>query len=149
LLVAVIVQAKPTTPEYAITDIKVYLYLSNEDALKDISNVATGSLRNTPAGAGVAGTPSDSTLVVVEVTGDRHAYEPARRVELVVKEIGRKTVTKLQKSLKIGLLEKEGKYFAAFWLYDTGCVPLEITARLVGQRTDHRTTKRVEFACGE
>jgi hypothetical protein len=39
------------------------------------------------------------------------------------------------------------KFFAAFWLYETGCHPVELTARIVGQRGSLRKT--VKFGCGE
>jgi len=144
------VPAETETPPYAITDIKAYLYLNHKDALsRDISDEPKGSLWNTIIGAGLAGSPSRATLVVVEIGGKPETYEGKRNVEVTVQEIGQRLVTKLKQNFPIGGLSKEGKYFAPFLVYDTGCLPLEISAQLLGQPHSSSKHKRINFECGE
>jgi hypothetical protein len=38
-------------------------------------------------------------------------------------------------------------FFAGFWLYETGCHPVELTARIVGQK--RRLRKTINLRCGE
>ena len=145
-----VVPAEPEVPPYAITDIKAYLYLNHKDALsRDISNERKGSLWNTIIGAGLAGSPSRATLVVVEISGRPDDYASRREVEVTVRESGKKTVTKLKQNFPIGGLNEKGKYFAPFLVYDTGCLPLDISARLLGQPAPSSKLKRINFECGE
>lgn len=145
-----IARADIEVPPYTITSIKAYLYFNQKDALsRDISDATKGSLWNTIIGEGLAGSPSSVTLVVVEITGKPDAYEPKRKVDVTVREIGKRVVTKLQKQSPIGGLSKEGKYFAALLVYDTGCLPLEVSAKLLGQADQTPKTKRINFECGE
>ena len=144
------VPAETETPPYAITDIKAYLYLNHKDALsRDISDEPKGSLWNTIIGAGLAGSPSRATLVVVEISGKPEAYEGKRRIEVTVQEMGKKVVTKLKQKVAIGGISKDGKYFAPFLVYDTGCLPLKISAKLVGQSDETLKEKLIQFECGE
>jgi hypothetical protein len=41
----------------------------------------------------------------------------------------------------------ENKFFAGFWLYETGCHPVELTARIVGLK--QRLQKTINLRCGE
>jgi hypothetical protein len=144
------VSAETAAPSYAITNIKAYLYLNHKDALsRDISDEPKGSLWNTIIGAGVAGSPSESTVVVVEISGEPGRYLSGRKLEVVVTEIGKKVVTKLKRQSPIGGLSREGKFYAAFLVYETGCLPLEISAQLLGQPDPFSKHERINFECGE
>lgn len=102
---------------------------------------------NTIIGEGEAEGPSNATLVVVQVTGNPSESDipPRRTVEFVAKS-GRQTL--LKRSAEIGLFH-DGKHYAAFWLYDTGCMPIELTARLTGQKRKAEAKATIPFACGE
>jgi hypothetical protein len=39
------------------------------------------------------------------------------------------------------------KFFGGFWLYETGCHPVTLTARIVGQKQTLRKT--INMRCGE
>lgn len=135
---------------YTITGIKAYLYLSHNDALsKDISDEPKGSLWNTVIGEGIAGSPSESTIVVVEVSGAPGQYQTKKNIEVLVTEIGKKVVTKLKRKSPIGVLSKEGKFYAIFLVYEAGCLPLKISARVLGQPDETLEKKRINFECGE
>ena len=145
-----VLAAEPEVTPYAITDVKAYLYFNHKDTLsKDISNEQKGALWNTIIGEGLAGSPSRATLVVVEISGKPEAYEGKRRVEVTVQERGKKVVTKLKQKFPIGGISKDGKYFAPFLVYDTGCLPLKISAKLVGQSDETLKEKLIQFECGE
>jgi hypothetical protein len=50
------------------------------------------------------------------------------------------------RTMKINI-GSENKFFAGFWLYETGCHPVELTARVVGQK--QRMRKTINLRCGE
>jgi len=102
---------------------------------------------NTIIGEGEAEGPSNSTLLLVQVSGNpsEDVIPPRRTVEITAKS-GRQTL--LKKSMEIGLF-KDGKYYAAVWLYDTGCMPIDVTARLTGQKLRAVAKATIPFACGE
>ena len=105
------------------------------------------TLRNTVIGEGGAGGASTATLVLVEVSGRPGSLaQPERRVEFVVKSDGK---VRFEKSIPVEVLSENGRFFAAFWLYDTGCEPLELHARITGQSVTSERTGRLNFVCGE
>lgn len=44
-------------------------------------------------------------------------------------------------------IRTNGKSFSGFWIYETGCYPLELNARIVGQK--NVLTKKINLGCGE
>jgi hypothetical protein len=40
-------------------------------------------------------------------------------------------------------------YHAGFWLYETGCNPVELSARIIGSREAPATKRLIKFGCGE
>ena len=94
---------------------------------------------------------SESMLVVVEVGGETDSRSRAKTVELtaryrVADQSGRGIPAFFRKSLQINP-GSDHKFFAAFWLYQTGCHPVELTARIVGQK--ERLRKTINLGCGE
>jgi hypothetical protein len=103
-------------------------------------------LFNVITGEGSAEGYAEATLVVVEVTGEpRAASEFGRSVELTATVDGRVT---LRQTVGLGSLSERGRFFAPFWLYDTGCRPVHLSARIVG-RGQPSTPLRAEipFLC--
>jgi hypothetical protein len=47
------------------------------------------------------------------------------------------------------VLTTEGRTYAAFWLYETGCQRLRLSARVLGQQPPNAVTATIPFACGE
>jgi hypothetical protein len=140
------------TPPYKITAIKAFLYYDQKGTFSEniIDNPDFNTLWNTVIGEGSAGSPSNATMVVVEITGKAGTYEMSRQIEFIATETdqqGKKT--KFKRTCEIGILNENGKYFAAFWLYDTGCIPLKLSARIVGQSQASKMEKKIEFNCGE
>jgi hypothetical protein len=140
---------RPATPPYKITAIKAMLYYEQKGTFsRDILAAPEMTLWNTIIGEGGAGSPSGSTMVVVEVTGkaEGDGPSPPRKVELTATASGK---VLLKRAVDIGLLEETGKFYGAFWLYDTGCNRIKLSARVVGQTQPSAMTKFIPFQCGE
>jgi hypothetical protein len=107
---------------------------------------AKEALWNTIIGEGSAGEPSSSLLIDVIVAGTPGTFEESWLVELVVKNA--KTAAVLSKQRKsVGVLSTTGVYHTGFWLPETGCEPLTVTARIRGGINSKEI--KIPFACGE
>ena len=110
------------------------------------------NLWNTPIEGASREGASESMLVVVEIRSEGEGWLPRnRKVQLTARyeiadKSGRGKPVLFNKTMTINI-GSENKFFAAFWLYETGCHPVELTARIVGQRGSLRRT--VKFGCGE
>src|SRR5437868_2047107 len=141
-------KATAAPPPFKITAIKAMLFFDEKGTFSDdLFTQPNLALWNTIIGEGSAGSPSNSTLVMVEVSGKYNPDEaaPNRKVELTA-TAARKILLKRLADIRIG---KDGKYYAAFWLYDTGCDKVKLSARLTGQTQPSSMTKTIPFACGE
>ena len=115
------------------------------------------SLWNTPIGEGSAGAPSSSTLILVEVTGPPNTTEHERRVSFtanyksgIVNADGKAEMRNvgIKQVVSIGHFGQSGKSYVAFWLYDTGCTPVSVSAKITGQ-SQTPMEKTIVFRCGE
>jgi hypothetical protein len=104
------------------------------------------SLWNTIIGGGQGGGASSATLVVVEVSGQPGSYAGESSVELVVRG-EKKEVLRRRQSLDV--LSSKGKGYVGFWLYDTGCDPLRVSAKLTGKTKSNPVEIEIPFRCGE
>lgn len=132
---------------YEIAAMHAYLFYNYSGDFSD--NVIDNEefiLWNTIIGEGSAFEPSDATLVIVYLGGEAGAYEPARQIELTAMEEGK---VALKQTADLGVFSEEGRYAVAFWLYNTGCVPVELSVRITGQSKESKKTARINFACGE
>lgn len=136
------------TPPYRINAMRAMLFYENSGKFsQDILADKNFALWNVIIGAGSAEGASHSTLVVVEVSGKAGSYETGRKIQFTATDAqGRTLVTR---GVPTGIMSDAGKFFAAFWLYDTGCSPVTLTARIMGQRQPSAMTKKIPFACGE
>lgn len=98
---------------------------------------------------------SESMLVTVEIRMEPGAWTPTERevksVELIANYrianrsgYGKPALFRKKMRINIG---SEDKFFAGFWLYETGCHPVRLTARIVGQKRVMRKT--INLGCGE
>jgi hypothetical protein len=139
----------PITPPYKITAIKAMLFYDGSATFsRDVLAKPNFTFWNTIIGEGDAEAPSNSTLVLVEVAGNpsRNEAPPSRKVELTA-TIPRKLPFK--RTVDIGLFGDGGKFYAAFWLYETGCQPVTLVARIIGQTPTSVVTRKIPFECGE
>jgi hypothetical protein len=143
------VSRRSVTPPYKITAIRAMLFYEQKGTFsRDMLAKPEMTLWNTIIGEGGAGSPSSSTMVLVEVTGKTpgDAPTPLRKVELTATASGK---VLLKRAVDIGLLEETGKFYGAFWLYDTGCDRVKLSARIVGQTQPSALTRAIPFECGE
>jgi len=140
---------KSASPDYRISAIKAMLFYDGKGTFsRDVLAGPDFGFWNTIIGEGDAEGPSNSTLVMVEVSGNpsRNEALPSRKVELTATAGGR---VLLKRTSEIGLFSDEGKYYSAFWLYDTGCQPVKLSARIAGQGQASSMSKTIPFKCGE
>jgi hypothetical protein len=139
-------------PRPAISGMRAYLFHNKSGALsdEDILGPSKPALWNTVAGPDAAA----STLVVIEVSGPAGAafngsVSPETRyvVRLVAREEPGKVL--LDQRQVIPVLGEEGKVSLAFLLHQNGCVPVRLTASIVGRRSAPSLQRSVYFACGE
>ena len=136
-------------PPHKITAIKALLFYSDKGSFsRDVLAKPDFTLWNTIIGEGDAEGPSDAMLVLVEVTGSPSPNEPSprRAVEFTAVASGK---ILLKRTKEIDLFGEDGKFYAPFWLYETGCHPVKLTARISGQAKPSSLSKTVPFACGE
>ena len=100
-------------PPFKITAIKAMLFFDEKGTFSDdLLTQPNLSLWNTIIGEGSAGSSSNSTLVLVEVSGKYNPDEaaPNRKVEFTA-TASKKIVLKRLADIRIG---ENGKYYAAF-----------------------------------
>jgi len=88
---------------------------------------------------------SDTFLVVVEVTGPAEYREPLPTLVLTAETI--RGVFQRQTARIMTAID--GKYYAAFLVPMTGCVPIKIVARIPRQRKPSTKSQLINFQCGE
>ena len=148
------VVSKASTPPYTITAIKAMLFYQDEG--KFSQDVFTGSVNLWNEVA------AQATLVVIEVKGQAFSYEPSRKVKLTAiyrytylsyNKVKRGAYIKRQvvvrKISELGVFTDEGKSYAAFWLNNTGCQPVTIKVRIMGQVQPSAMKKKILFKCSE
>jgi hypothetical protein len=114
---------------------------------QDILSQKDLALWNTIIGEGSAGAASTSTFITVEVSGGNMAVG-ATKVEITA--TGNKSRLIQKRLIDVDIYDERTKFVAPFWLYDTGCEPIRITARLIGAGAPRTAvTKTIPFACGE
>lgn len=144
-----------TAPPYRVTGVQVKLFYENTGTFSpDILADPKFDLWNTGVGEGSAKGPSSSTLVVVTVAGEAGSYEPARKVELTARFVSTdgKTTTLRRREVQVypmGIVTTQGRFYAAFWLTRTGCIPVELSIRILGQPAGTTARRKIPFACGE
>jgi hypothetical protein len=108
----------------------------------DLFGPSAPKLQNVTTGEG----QSTATLVIVEITGQPDSYAPTRKVTLRATAEGRALLTR---TIGLGRPGDDGKFYSAFWIYDTGCAPVVLNARLVGQSPESVLQKTLNFRCGD
>lgn len=114
---------------------------------KDLLTMKDLALWNTIIGEGSAGGASTSTFVIVEITGNNLAVG-STKVEITA--TGDKNRLIQKRLIDVDIYDERTKFFAPFWLYNTGCEEIKISARLIGKSAPKTVvTKTIPFACGE
>ena len=131
-----------------IAGIKAQLYYDAKGTFSDdLLTQKDLALWNTIIGEGSAGAASTSTFVSVEISG-RNLPVGATKVQITA--TGNKGRLIQRKVMAVDIYDERTKFFAPFWLYDTGCEAITISARLIGVGAPATVvTKKIPFACGE
>ena len=145
-------------PPFKVTAIKAMLFYEDKGTFSpDVSEAYSGppyslfKLWNTPM---QYENRSSSVLVIVEVTGDGEVT-PERKLEFTARYVplqreSREIVVRRVVPIHIAIKVRErDKYHAGFWLYDTGCNPVKLSARIIGSREAPTTNRLIKFGCGE
>ena len=103
-------------------------------------------LWNVVIGESGASEPSTATLVKVLVAGPPRAFDRNARVVLQIDGPTPKA-TRSRQSKRLGVFDESGRQYVAFWLADTGCEPLRLSASLSGSK--EAVVRTLQFACGE
>ena len=137
-LVASNAQAPKKAPDYKISKIKLVPFNEQTGTFEDeLDEAGTRSFFNDL---------STSLFVTFEVNGQAGSFEAGRKAVVTVTEGKR---VKLTKTEQVGLIGDGGKYYMPVWLYGSMCSEIEISVRLIGQKTVSTKTRTVQFACGE
>jgi hypothetical protein len=88
---------------------------------------------------------SETFLVIVEVTGPAEHREPLPALVLTAETI--RGVFQRQTARIFTAID--GKYYAAFLVPMTGCVPIKVVARIPRQRKPSMMSQLINFQCGE
>ncbi|MEO8259584.1 MAG: hypothetical protein ABI868_19715 [Acidobacteriota bacterium] len=143
LLASAVAAQRPPPPTFRIAAVKAMLFYGQTGTFSaDLFGPSAPTLQNVSTGEGQA----IATLVVVEIAGQPDTYAPARKVALTAVAGGRAL---LSRSVPIGRPGDDGRFHAAFWLYDTACTAVVIRARLTGQAGDSSVQKMLNFRCGD
>lgn len=157
-LSAATVRSQKRVPPVRVCSLKAMLFYEDKGTFSgDVSEVDSGPPYVPPAHWN---TPmqyenrSSAVLVVVEVTGEA-LLKPARRLELTAryipwqKESGELVVSRIVPvsiPMKVG---ETDKFYAGFWLYETGCNPVRLSARIIGRKEAPPIKRVIKFGCGE
>jgi hypothetical protein len=131
-----------------ITAVRAQLFYDASGTFSgDILSQRDLALFNTIIGEGSAGQASTSTFVTVEISG-RNLPVGVTKVEITA--TGNKARLIQRKLIGVDIYDQRTKFFAPFWLYETGCEEIKISARLIGKGAPATVvTKRIPFVCGE
>ena len=135
-----------------LTAMRAMLFFENTGKFSPDVFTNEVNLWNTVIEGGSREGASESMLVVVEVKAEGAGWTPTgRKVQLVARYriadrsgYGKPAFFDRTMTISIG---SEDKFFAGFWLYETGCHPVTLTARIVGQKQSMRKT--INLRCGE
>ncbi len=132
----------------AISEIQVKLFYANSGRFS--ANLAEKQdlvLWNVVIGEGVGvDGPSENTLLLVTVSGRPKGHVENLRLRLTAKT-GQKPL--LERVVTVGGFNTAGNWYTPFLLYDTGCLPVVVTAQLLTKPASPEVAVTIPFACGE
>ena len=145
LLAATCSSASASAQAIALSEIEARLFLAHSGGWSEPLTEGQG-LWNTVIGEGGAVEPSTSTLVKVAVVGPPNSFDRNASVFLAVTSLKSKA-TVLRSRQHLGVFSQSGRQYVAFWLPNTGCEPLRLSASISG--SSQKVARTIPFACGE
>jgi hypothetical protein len=128
-----------------VTAVEVRLFLAYTGTFSEPIHEGT-TLWNAVIGEAGLTEPSNSTFVKVQISGEPMTYVNGQFVELKASFEGPRKLPERQRA-KLGLFDSEGKQYLGFWLSNTGCAPIQLTAGVVG--SGRAVQQLIPFKCGE
>ncbi len=146
---------KKVPQKLSIAAIRAMLFYENLGTFSADVFTNQVNLWNTPIEGASREGASESMLVTVEIKMEPGAWTPTEREMKSVELIARYRIADLSGRGKPALFRKtmlinigsNDKFFAGFWIYETGCHPVYLAARIVGQKSIMRKT--INLGCGE
>lgn len=148
--------ANSQNSNYKIEAIKAYLfYNSNDDfSEKQVAGTYSENIIDNPnihLWNTIIGSPggSNQTLIIIEIRSTISFYEES--ILKVTCKTPEKTI--FEKLNTFAAYSKDGKYFHAVLIDDTGCDNIEILAEIINDKISNkvisRLVKNIPFECGE
>jgi hypothetical protein len=137
-------------PPYRIAAIRAMLFYTDSGTFSPdlLSYRGLVNLWNVPANQrqdDEIGGPSNATLVIVEVRGRAESFVRGRQIEFTA-TTGKKVLSHHASDI---YLSAPGVTYAAFWLNNTGCESIRLSARVIGQADPSLHSAEIPFHCGE
>jgi hypothetical protein len=151
-------RSRNQAPSLKITAMKAMLFWeSNGTFSPDVSETESADftvpslLWNTPMGGGPREGTASSVLVTVEVTSAESYKHGRSQIEFTASYVplDRASGAIIVRRRAAISINENGKYIAGFWLYQTGCHPVKLSARIVGQSRSTTVRRAIRFGCGE
>jgi hypothetical protein len=137
-------------PPYRIAAIRAMLFYTDSGTFSPdlLSYRGLINLWNVPANQRLdheIGGPSNATLVIVEIRGRAASYVPGRQIDFRA-TTGKKVLSHQASDI---YMSAPGVSYAAFWLSNTGCESIRLSARVIGQADTSSHSAEIPFHCGE
>ncbi|QWD70389.1 hypothetical protein [Polynucleobacter sp. UB-Siik-W21] len=132
-----------------IEAIRAYLFYDHMGTISgDMLAKKDITLWNTIIGEGDAGSPSDSTFVIVEISGRDISATRHAKVNIVVTNSSGKQIANVTRGFSI--YDNFRKSYIPLVIPDTGCGHVTVSAKLVGKGFDPSSiAQTIPFECGE
>lgn len=145
-------QASKSSQKVRIANVTAKLFYDTDGKFSEDVFSGKVNLWNTVLEGSSRDGSSSAMLVIVEIEAYGDGNPPKQKqVELTAKyRIANGTLhgraANFHKIVPADI-RTNGKSFSGFWIYETGCYPLELNARIVGQK--NVLTKKINLGCGE
>ena len=138
-----------TVPDFKVARIGAHLYYESTGKMsRDVLSKPDFILWNTVIGEGSAEAPSNTTLVVVEISCPKEQINVPEKRKLAVKVTqGKKTLE--SKTLEFPFVEATGKIHMPMFVYGYNGEPMKVTATITGQKQASTLTRTIDFRGGE
>jgi hypothetical protein len=132
-----------------IEAIRAYLFYNHTGTTSgDVLAKKDIALWNTIIGEGYAGSPSDSTFVIVEISGRDISATRHAKVNIVVTDFSGKQIANVTRGFSI--YDNFRRSYIPLVIPDTGCGRVTVSAKLVGKGFDPSSiAQTIPFECGE
>ncbi len=137
-------EATAATPtRYRVDNIRAYRFDRQSGNFAKV-DMAQSAVTSAPQGTG------SETLVLVEVSGPAMAdptTESGRLEMTAIESLAPNRQKKTIETAQLAFNKQNGKYYLPFVLYNTGCSPIQLSARIIGQEQAPQMEKTIQYQC--